>query len=49
VRGAHTRALAGELAGLGASVEITEPDEVRAELARLGVELVATYRALVSD
>jgi predicted DNA-binding transcriptional regulator YafY len=49
VRGAHTRALAGELAGLGASVEITEPDEVRAELARLGVELVATYRALASD
>jgi predicted DNA-binding transcriptional regulator YafY len=42
VRG-HPDSLAGELAGLGASIEVLEPPEVRARLAELGAELTATY------
>jgi predicted DNA-binding transcriptional regulator YafY len=38
---AHT--LAGELASYGSRVEVVSPDEVRAELARLGAELTARY------
>jgi predicted DNA-binding transcriptional regulator YafY len=43
VHGHHQRALAGELAGFGAAVEIIEPPEVRAELERIARELWATY------
>jgi predicted DNA-binding transcriptional regulator YafY len=43
VRGAHVHALAGEVAGLGRRVDIVEPAEVRAELARIGAELTARY------
>ena len=35
--------LAGQLAGLGASVQVTEPAEVIERLADLGAELVETY------
>lgn len=35
--------IAETLAGWGAAVEVLEPDSVRAELARLGAELVARY------
>ena len=35
--------IAEQLAGWGASVEVLEPESVRAELARLGAELVARY------
>jgi predicted DNA-binding transcriptional regulator YafY len=41
---AHTAlSIAEQLAGWGAAVEVLEPAEVRAELARLGAELVARY------
>jgi predicted DNA-binding transcriptional regulator YafY len=36
-------AIAEQLAGWGAAVEVLEPESVRAELARLGSELVARY------
>lgn len=35
--------IAEKLAGWGAAVEVLEPEPVRAELARLGAELVARY------
>ncbi|MEV0619074.1 WYL domain-containing protein [Nonomuraea sp. NPDC050404] len=35
--------IAEQLAGWGARVEVEEPDEVRAELARIGAELLARY------
>ncbi|MGA5760485.1 helix-turn-helix transcriptional regulator [Nonomuraea bangladeshensis] len=35
--------IAEQLAGWGAQVEVVEPEEVRAELARIGAELVARY------
>ncbi|WP_067566715.1 helix-turn-helix transcriptional regulator [Nocardia acidivorans] len=35
--------IAQQLAGWGAALEVTEPDSVRAELARLGTELVARH------
>jgi hypothetical protein len=37
------RALAGELAGFGGLVEITDPSSTRRLLAQLGDELRATY------
>ncbi|WP_063126067.1 helix-turn-helix transcriptional regulator [Nocardia fusca] len=41
---AHTpRAIAEQLAGWGATVEVVEPDSVRRELAALGAELVERY------
>jgi predicted DNA-binding transcriptional regulator YafY len=43
VAGPHVEALAGQLAGFGARVEVLEPVELRAELARIADELVATY------
>jgi predicted DNA-binding transcriptional regulator YafY len=43
VRGHHVPALAGELAGLGARVEVRSPPEVRARLAEVGAKLVARY------
>ncbi len=41
--GAHLDALAGHLGGFGAAVEVLEPPELRAELARIGVELSELY------
>ena len=35
--------IAEQLAGWGKAVEVLEPEEVRAELARIGAELVRTY------
>jgi len=35
--------IAERLAGWGAAVEVLEPDSVKAELARLGAELVQRY------
>ena len=35
--------IAERLAGWGDAVEVVEPAEVRAELARIGAELVARY------
>jgi predicted DNA-binding transcriptional regulator YafY len=43
VRGHHVPALAGELAGLGARVEVLGPPEVRDRLREIGTELAATY------
>jgi predicted DNA-binding transcriptional regulator YafY len=43
IRGHSVRALAGELAGFGALLEVREPEEVRAELRRVADELVALY------
>lgn len=41
---AHTaRSVAEQLAGWGAGVEVTGPDDVRRELARIGRELVESY------
>jgi predicted DNA-binding transcriptional regulator YafY len=45
VAGPSVAALAGQLAGFGARLEIIEPDEIREELARIGRELSATYGA----
>ncbi len=42
---AHTaRSIAEQLAGWGAMVEVTGPDAVRRELARIGQELLDAYR-----
>ena len=43
LRGHSERALAGEIAGLGAAVCVLEPESIRQELARIGAELVAGY------
>jgi predicted DNA-binding transcriptional regulator YafY len=43
VAGPMPISIAQELAGWGAMVEVLEPDSVKAELARLGAELVARY------
>ena len=43
IRGQHDRELAGELAGFGAAIEVLEPPELRAELARVGHELLTRY------
>jgi len=43
LRGHSVRALAGEIAGLGASFEVLDPSEMRDELARIGAQLVNTY------
>ena len=43
IRGHSAAAMAGEIAGLGRGVEVFEPPEVRAELARVGAELLAVY------
>jgi predicted DNA-binding transcriptional regulator YafY len=44
LRGHNARAIAGEIAGFGADVEVLEPQEVRDHLARIGDELRASYR-----
>lgn len=41
--------IAETLAGWGAAVEVLEPDSVKAELARLGAELVARYASPVHE
>jgi predicted DNA-binding transcriptional regulator YafY len=43
IDGDEVRAIAGELAGWGSAVEVLEPTEVRAALAEVGRELLATY------
>ena len=43
LRGYNVRAIAGEIAGLGADVEIVEPDDVRAQLEQIANELLAYY------
>jgi predicted DNA-binding transcriptional regulator YafY len=43
IASAHLRALAGEVAGFGASVELVDPVEVRDELRRVAAELTALY------
>jgi predicted DNA-binding transcriptional regulator YafY len=43
LRSWSAHALAGELAGFGATVEVVEPREAREELARVGAELTRTY------
>ena len=43
IRGHNLMSLAGEIAGLGAHLEVVEPPELRAELARIGAELTAAY------
>ena len=47
VAGAHVEALAGELAGLGARVEIVDPPAVRDRLVQIATELLATYTPTV--
>lgn len=43
VRGHSARSVAGELAGLGAMVELSGPEEVRAAMAAVAAELQALY------
>ena len=43
LRGHSPRALAAELAGFGALVEVVEPDDVRQHLAEIGAELTEIY------
>lgn len=43
LRGHNPRSLSGEIAGLGAMVEVLEPPEVRDQLAQIGAELSARY------
>jgi predicted DNA-binding transcriptional regulator YafY len=43
LRSANTRALAGEIAGFGGSVEVLEPEEIRTLLAEIGSELESLY------
>jgi predicted DNA-binding transcriptional regulator YafY len=43
VRGHDVESLTGELAGLGAALEVLEPPELRHRLGRVGIELAALY------
>lgn len=43
IRGHTARSVAGELAGVGSWIRVTEPEEVRVELARVAAELTALY------
>jgi predicted DNA-binding transcriptional regulator YafY len=43
VRGHRVESLAGEIAGLGAAIEVLDPPELRRHLARVGAELSAIY------
>ena len=43
LRGHHVESLAGEIAGLGAALEVVDPPELRHRLALVGAELTATY------
>jgi predicted DNA-binding transcriptional regulator YafY len=44
LRGHSARAIASEVAGFGAGLEVLEPDEVRVLLAEIAGQLTATYR-----
>ncbi|MFC8043645.1 helix-turn-helix transcriptional regulator [Nocardia sp. NPDC057353] len=44
-----SRMIAQQLAGWGAELEVVEPESVRAELARIGAELLARYRGTASS
>ena len=44
LRGHHLHSLAGEVASIGAGLEVIEPLELRERLAELAAELVALYR-----
>lgn len=48
LRGHGVPSLAGEIAGLGAAIEVLDPPELRDRLAQLGQGLVATYGAPAS-
>jgi len=43
IRGHHVSALASEVGGFGAAIEVLAPQELRAELARVGRELTERY------
>ena len=43
IGGAHNEALAGELAGFGAGLEVLEPTSIRTRLARIATELTTLY------
>jgi predicted DNA-binding transcriptional regulator YafY len=43
LRGHNLDSLAGDVAGFGSALEIVEPAELRAHLARVGAELTTTY------
>jgi predicted DNA-binding transcriptional regulator YafY len=43
LRGHHAPAIAGEIAGFGADLDVLEPQEVRDQLAQIGRELVDRY------
>lgn len=43
LRGHSARSLAGEIAGIGAAVEVLDPPEVREHLAAIGAELATLY------
>jgi predicted DNA-binding transcriptional regulator YafY len=43
LRGHNVHSLAGEIAGIGAGLEILEPDELRERLAEIAAELAALY------
>lgn len=43
IRGHHVPAVAGEIAGLGAAINVTSPPEVRDALAEIGRDLVNLY------
>jgi len=43
LRSVNARALAGEIAGFGGALEVVEPEEVRALLIEIAVQLGATY------
>lgn len=43
LRSASVRALAGEIAGFGRSIEVLEPEEIRTHLAGIGSELEHLY------
>ena len=45
LRGHSERSLAGEIAGIGAALEVLEPEGVRAALVTVGRELIARYDA----
>jgi predicted DNA-binding transcriptional regulator YafY len=46
LRGQSERSLAGEIAGLGAVIEVLEPDSLRTQLAEVARELTALYGQL---
>jgi predicted DNA-binding transcriptional regulator YafY len=43
LRSASTRALAGEIAGFGRTIEVLEPEEIREHLSQIGHELSDLY------